>query len=101
MPLAFDDRASSGPFATRVVADRAAFDALRPEWNALADRTGAAPMMRHEWLSAAADAFARGPLAVFLAHDGKRLRAAAPLLRRARHARAAPSRRAAPAEAAA
>lgn len=66
-------------FCCEVVRSRAAFAALEAEWNSLAERTAPTPMARHEWFSAAADAFPRRDLAVFLARDPQgRLRGAAP-----------------------
>ncbi|MHB8418014.1 MAG: GNAT family N-acetyltransferase [Myxococcales bacterium] len=67
-----------------IVAHRAAWAALRPEWNRLAESSPVdCPMIRHEWFSAFADGFAPGrPLHVVAVYRDGRLTAAAALLRR-------------------
>lgn len=55
------------------------FEAVRLPWNDLADRVGPFPMARHEWLVADARALAHRELAVFVAWEDGRLRAALPL----------------------
>lgn len=65
--------------AVEVVSTFAGLAGIEAEWNALAERYPT-PLLRHEWFLAAAQAFARdGELAVFVARQGGRARAIAPL----------------------
>jgi len=71
------------PYAVEAHEGRAAFDALRGEWNALLARGPVdLPSVRHEWLSAWLDAFAPdAPLHVLVARDAAgRAAGMAPLL---------------------
>ena len=62
-----------------IVQTRDALDALRDEWNVLADRLQS-PLMRHEWFASCARAFAAdGDLRVVTIRRSQRLVAAAPL----------------------
>ncbi len=68
-----------------VIADRGAWDRLRPEWNRLASASPVdCPMLRHEWFTAFLDAFAGDQTlhTVTVRREG-RLTAVAPLIRRA------------------
>jgi CelD/BcsL family acetyltransferase involved in cellulose biosynthesis len=58
-------------YRTEALEGRAAFDALRGEWNALVARGPVdLPFVRHEWIAAWLDAFAPGaPLRVIVARD--------------------------------
>ncbi|SRR5581483_1208291 len=63
-----------------IVSTSARFNALREEWNALAESFGT-PLLRHEWFVACLAGFGGDrQLAVFTAWEDGRLRAAAPLL---------------------
>jgi CelD/BcsL family acetyltransferase involved in cellulose biosynthesis len=67
--------------ATREI--HASIDPLAPEWDDLADRTGAPPFVRPGWFQTWLDAFGRGSLEVFAVRRGGRLAAVLPMLRRA------------------
>lgn len=57
--LGFAPRRAALPYRVEEVRGRAAFEALREEWNALAARGPVdLPMVRHEWISAWLEAFA-------------------------------------------
>jgi CelD/BcsL family acetyltransferase involved in cellulose biosynthesis len=68
------------PFRIEVVTTHARFETLRDPWDQLADHHPT-PLLRHAWFTAAARRFSpRAELAVVLAWEGERLRAAAPLV---------------------
>ena len=78
--LAAEAAAPAARFEAQVVSTLEGFAALEGEWDALAQRLAITPMARHEWLLAAAAAFARRRLAIFAVRDRDgALRAAAPL----------------------
>src|SRR5690242_18622480 len=71
-------------------ADGAVPDGLAVEWEALADRCGASPFARPDWIGAWSRAFAPGALEVRVVRRGGRLAGVLPLVRRG-HGMAAPT----------
>lgn len=74
-----DALSARNDLVVRVIQDLAAFAAVEEPWNALANRTRAFPMARHEWLLCDARAAGCDELAVFTAWRGSQLCAALPL----------------------
>ena len=63
-----------------IISSRAAFDALKDEWNAMPQALRS-PLARHEWFAAALTAFsAKDELAIYVARQDGKLRAIAPLV---------------------
>lgn len=78
----FEAAAEAGDYRVEVVCDRAALEALAPEWNrAVAEAGIEHPFLSHEWISTWWDSFGAGKgLHVILVRRGGRLMGIAPLL---------------------
>jgi CelD/BcsL family acetyltransferase involved in cellulose biosynthesis len=69
--------------ATTQVEIHESFQSLRIEWDELADRAGAPPFLRPDWIEAWWRAFAKGRLTVLATRAGGDLTGVLPLMRRA------------------
>jgi CelD/BcsL family acetyltransferase involved in cellulose biosynthesis len=58
------------------------FEALSSDWDALADRLGAAPFLRPGWIAAWWSAFGKGELELLTSHRGGHLQALLPVVHR-------------------
>jgi CelD/BcsL family acetyltransferase involved in cellulose biosynthesis len=67
--------------ADGTVERRADIAQIAPEWDALADRVGAAPFLRPGWLGAWLEAFPAGRPAILTVREGGELKGVLPLLR--------------------